>query len=125
MDLHATRVVSCRIGKRIYVVCVHSTMSTEIPAALLEETTDVHISVPLSVVNFLSDCTSSLYHVAIFLSSRLCRSLESLPSVETRPMLLLHLLLMHRMTRVGLPHISHGVLSCNHVRHASHIHHCH
>lgn len=96
MDLHAARMVSCCIDKRVYVI----------PAALLEKATDVHISVLLSVVNFLSDRTSPLYHMAIFLGSRLRRPLESLPSVET--WLLLHLLLvLHRVTRIGLPHISH------------------
>ena len=108
MDLHAARMVSCRIIKRVYVVGVSCTMSTDVTAALLEEATDVDISVLLSVVNFLSNCTSPLYHMAIFLGGRLCRPLESLPSVETR--LLLHLLLLimlHRVTRIGLPHISH------------------
>jgi len=72
MDLHAARMVPRRIDKRIYVISVHCAMSAVImmhTTALLEEAANVNIRVLLSVVNFLSDRTSPLYHVAIFLCS--------------------------------------------------------
>jgi hypothetical protein len=92
VNLHATGVT---IDERIGIfsnICSHL---AKLSTPLLKESTNVYVCVTLSVVAFFSDGAPTLYHMAVFLSGRLCRPLYHVP--------LLHL----HLASLVLPHISH------------------